>query len=918
MDKILHIQRISTRSAPRLRIASLFLSLPILFLFSAVSPLPAAQLPRGPVLLLQSYHETYSWTDDETAGVRKALKEEGYQGDLMVEYMDWKRYPTPENLARVTGLIRYRYSAHPPEVVIASDNAALDFALAHDTDIFRGSKIVFCGINGFSDAMIAGHSNVTGVAEEVDPVGTLDTALRLHPAASEVLVVFDGTESGRACRRQVERAVPRYPQVRFRFLNNPTMDEVVAEARKLPRDAVILQGVLVRDRNGTVYDLDEAVKRIVHVSRAPVYSLWEEMIGKGIVGGSLLSGVAQGETAARMALRVMTGEDISRIPVLRTPPGVPIFDYRLLERFEVPESRLPAESRLINRPFSFYETYHSLIWGTTIAFLALATTILLLLKNITRRHLVERELQRALVRVRAEKEKNDAVIAAIGDGMSIQSTDYTVLYQNDVQRRFVGDHLGEQCYRVYEERDEVCEGCPVAEAFADGAIHRGERMKETPEGPLHVEITASPLRNADGRIIGGIELVRDITEQKRTEEALKQETRQSRRYLEVARVLMMALDDSGIITMVNPRGCEVLGYTEGELIGSNWFDTCLPAVSAPEMKMIFARLMKGELAPVDYYENTVITKDGRERLLACHNSLLRDESGVARGVLFSGEDITDRRSIEQERDRLMRELRQKNKELEGIVYVASHDLRSPLVNIQGFSRKLEKGCGDLQGMLKDDGLPEHLRQDAVSLFEETIPRSLGFIMKSVDKMDVLLSGLLRLSRLGRAALTIENVSAADVVQGALAAMAYQIQDAGAEVTVENLPECRGDAVQISQVFTNLLDNAVKYRDPDRPLKITVSGGIEEGRAVYRIEDTGIGIAVAHQEKIWEIFHRLNPSGSIPGEGMGLAVVRRIMDRNEGTVRVESEPEHGSTFIVSLPPADGAPAVFGNLNDKERA
>lgn len=915
MAQILHIRRISVLSAPRLRAVALLLSLSISSVLVA-RPLLGALPPQGPVLLLQSYHAAYSWTDDETRGVRDALRQGGYQGDLMIEYMDWKRYPTPENLARVTDLIRYRYSSHPPQVVIASDNAALDFVLVHEGDIFRGSKIVFCGINGFSDAMVAGHHNVTGVVEDVDPVGTLNAALRLHPAAREVLVVFDDTESGRACRRQVEQAVPRYPQVRFRFLNNPTMEEVVAEVKKLPRDAVVLQGVLVRDRNGVVYELDEAVKRIVQVSRAPVYGLWEEMIGKGIVGGSLLSGVTQGETAGKMALRVMAGEDISGIPVLRTPPGVPIFDYRLLEHFDIPESLLPAGSSLVNRPFSFYGTYRSLIWGATVIFLVLSTAILLLLKSITRRHLVERELQHALVRVRAEKEKTDAVIAAIGDGMSIQSTGYNILYQNDVQRRLVGDHLGEPCYRAYEGRDEVCDGCPVAEAFADGAIHRGERTVVTPEGALHVEITASPLRDAEGRLIGGIELVRDITEQKRVEEALKKETRQSRQYLEVARVLMMALDETGAITMANPRGCEMLGYREGELIGGNWFDTCIPAMSAPGMRKIFARLMKDELSLVDYYESTVITKNGRERLLAFHNSLLRDESGTVRGLLFSGEDITDRRLMEHERDRLMRELRQKNKELEGIVYVASHDLRSPLVNIQGFGRKLEKACSELQGMLNEADVPAPLHEGAAPLLEKTIPRALGFIKNSVDKMDTLLSGLLRLSRLGRAALTIENVRVPDVVQGALSAMAYQLQDAGAEVTVGELPDCRGDVVQISQVFTNLLDNAVKYRDPDRPLKITVSGGIEEGRAIYRVEDSGIGIAAAHQEKIWEIFHRLNPSGSIPGEGMGLAVVRRVVDRNEGSVRVESEPGRGSTFIISLLPATGARLIPGNLNNKE--
>ncbi|MEW5959514.1 MAG: ATP-binding protein, partial [Chloroflexota bacterium] len=160
--------------------------------------------------------------------------------------------------------------------------------------------------------------------------------------------------------------------------------------------------------------------------------------------------------------------------------------------------------------------------------------------------------------------------------------------------------------------------------------------------------------------------------------------------------------------------------------------------------------------------------------------------------------------------------------------------------------------------------------------------------------------LLRLSRLGRTALEIEKLDMNRIIAGLTDTFEFRLQQTDAVLQVaENLPLCLGDEGQISQVFANLLDNALKYLDPNRSGNIKIGGCLEGDQAIYWIEDNGIGIAPEHQPKIYEIFHRLHPDHS-DGEGLGLTIVHRILDRHHGSIRVESEPGRGSKFFVSLP------------------
>ena len=257
---------------------------------------------------------------------------------------------------------------------------------------------------------------------------------------------------------------------------------------------------------------------------------------------------------------------------------------------------------------------------------------------------------------------------------------------------------------------------------------------------------------------------------------------------------------------------------------------------------------------------------------------------------------------EQEREKLLNTLEAKNEELQGIVFIATHDLKSPLVNINGFSAILNQNCKDVTDILKGLDLDDEVMQRIQPLTEEDIPQSLKFIAAGAAKMKMLLDGLLRVSRVGTVEIDIIPLNMNKMMQSITDTFAFQINEADVEVTVADLPACLGDAEQINQVFSNIIDNALKYLDPERKGFIKISGKTHEKESICCIEDNGIGIHSDHQSKAFQLFHRLNPDDATDGQGIGLTITKRALNRNSGWTWVESEPGKGSKFFVSLPTA----------------
>jgi signal transduction histidine kinase len=260
------------------------------------------------------------------------------------------------------------------------------------------------------------------------------------------------------------------------------------------------------------------------------------------------------------------------------------------------------------------------------------------------------------------------------------------------------------------------------------------------------------------------------------------------------------------------------------------------------------------------------------------------------------------------------DLREANEEIQRFAYIVSHDLRSPLVNIMGFTSELEELRGDIFKRIATLGratssatlVPENASDDAEPVLDgpdqqlsQDFTEALGFIKSSIGKMDRLISAILNLTREGRREFQPEPIDTRELIEGIVSTVAHQAAEANAQIRIEPLPDIVSDRLALEQIFSNLIDNALKYLKPGVPGDISVRGRTKLGFAIFEIADNGRGIDPKDHQRIFDLFRRAGTQDR-PGQGIGLAHVRALVRRLGGTMSVASELHQGSTFTITLP------------------
>ena len=398
---------------------------------------------------------------------------------------------------------------------------------------------------------------------------------------------------------------------------------------------------------------------------------------------------------------------------------------------------------------------------------------------------------------------------------------------------------------------------------------------------------------------------RELSERQRAESALGEERTLLRTIIDNVPDFIYAKDLESRFTVANRAIAGLVGAASPEdLLGKTDADYH-PADMAAGYRADEERVLESGEPILGREEPVVIQVTGEKGWLLTSKMPLLDPQGQVVGIVGIGRDISERKRNDEKLQRYVAEIEEANEEIKQFAYIVSHDLRAPLVNLKGFASEL-RGSMDAMAPAVEAALaqlPEEGRSEIEAAVREDIPESLGFIESSVARMDGFINAVLKLSRIGRRELRFEEVDPNEVVAGAVAALAHQIEEEGVEVEIDALPTLTADRTSVEQIFGNLLTNAVNYLVPSRPGRIQVGGRQDEHGWTFWVRDNGRGISHEDADKVFAPFRRAGRQ-NVPGEGMGLSYVRTIVRQHKGRIWFDSEDGSGTTFYFAVPASLG--------------
>ncbi|MCU4742306.1 PAS domain S-box protein [Natronoglomus mannanivorans] len=434
------------------------------------------------------------------------------------------------------------------------------------------------------------------------------------------------------------------------------------------------------------------------------------------------------------------------------------------------------------------------------------------------------------------------------------------------------------------DRDHVTE--KIEAAMEDCGEYEAEYRVWNADGELRWVVARGHVEcDAEGTPISFPGALADITDRKRAERALETQRRQLETVFRVLPVGVVVAEADGTIVKANETAAEIWGgdvfdaanVADYDRYTAWWADTG-DRVEPDEWTM--AQVLRDEeVTEPNVYE--IETVDGKRRVIMEHGMPVRDEYGDVSRAVVTLTDISERREYQRKLEETISKLEESNERLEQFAYAASHDLQEPLRMVSSYLQLIDRRYSDA---FDDDG-----------------QEFLAFAIDGADRMREMIEGLLEYSRIETRGEAFEPVDLDAVLEDVLDDIQVKIGESDAEITAESLPQVRGDAGQLRQVFQNLLSNAITYSG-DEPPRVHVSADRDGRQWTISVRDEGIGIDPSDADRIFEVFHRLHGREEYSGAGIGLALCQRIVERHGGEIRVDSEPGEGATFSFTLPAA----------------
>ncbi|MDP2182019.1 MAG: PAS domain S-box protein, partial [Actinomycetota bacterium] len=518
--------------------------------------------------------------------------------------------------------------------------------------------------------------------------------------------------------------------------------------------------------------------------------------------------------------------------------------------------------RLLAQRAGFIDTTLGVALMTTTSVGAMGVIVLLTASRLNAEDSAKRKFEKSNARLAS-------IVEGTGDAIIGVAPDLSITSWNAAAERMYGyasdEVIGQPLSILLHSESQDDTPSTWRFTLAEGEVQHLRRSHVTKEGRrIDVAVTLSPVRNDCGAVVGMSDIVRDVTQTTQMREDLRKSTEELNAFFTTNLDLLCIADVDGHFVKLNPEWEHVLGYPIAELEGNVFLDYVHPDDVDGTLQAIDSL---SEQQDVVNFANRYRTKDGSYRWIEWRSHPVGDL------IYAAARDITERKIAEEK-------LEEANRELESFTYSVSHDLRAPLRHISGFV--------DL------------LKQTAGERIDERGQHYLAMIAESTGEMGTLIDDLLAFSRMGRAALSLEELNLADMVQECIASLDDSTKGREIEWVVGELPTVHADWAMMRQVLANLLGNAVKYTGPRENPRVEVGAYLDGSEIVIYVRDNGVGFDMAYIDKLFGVFQRLHNATDFEGTGIGLANVRRIVTRHDGRTWAEGAVDQGATFYFSLP------------------
>lgn len=961
--------------------------LPI-YLFLWGLPEVAFSAPPAQVLVLQSYHQGYKWTDDITQGILQTFEHSGMSVQVHLEYMDTKKAPLKELEPQLVSLYKKKYGPASFDLLLSADDNAFTFLMKHRETLFGDTPWVFCGVNYLEPTRLTKARNLTGVNEAADLWRGIDLALRLHPNTEKVYFVYDRTPTGARIEEHLEQILPNYQDqieiVRLDRISMKDLEEVLSQAAQ---NSLVFYSFFFRDQQNQFFEYDESIQRVVNASPVPVYIAWDFSIGSGAVGGYLTSGIAQGEAAAQMGLRVLAGENASEIPPQLFSPNRYVFDYRALERFKIPMNLLPEGSTILNQPSTSYkidrETFGIAVAGIIAG---LAILVMMIMLNLMR-HRSQRLLKVSEARLRNMVENLPAgAIYSDEETFSFNraAEDWLGYARNEIdtfaqwrQTIFGPNYEETEALWRQEERygfPRILRNLPIFDStggrhYCDLSVYQDEKRyvillydttdrKETEEAltdselrhrtladslPMNVFVKSSdlvytfcnaayasllklppgqvlgksdfdlhppeqarwyqqsdkkvlstremvkqdeilvvrgqrrtihtikvPLPDREGGVAGVVGIFWDVTEERKAEQALREALAKVKQSKEQMDIILQTVSDGLIVSQrdghvrVMNDAAQALYQKHLHTTGGDTIDEIFDGPLNAYLTKLYSESDPPMVADLKL-------KNGRRkkaRILEARSNYLTEENDRRSGAVTLLREVTEERELVQLKNEFLS--------------MAAHELRTPMTSVMGYSELL------LENEFPEDQVREFIQE----------------IYDSSQALDSLVGELLDVVRIesGRPIpMDLVPCELHSVLAKAVKQISLRYPDHNFQLISQEQPpeDVLADAGKMRQVIDNILSNAAKYSHKAGEIQV-----IEEAESsLYRvrINDNGIGMTNEQASRIFDRFYRAEQTeAKIPGLGIGMSIVKAIVDAHDGKLSVNSDPGEGTEVTVELP------------------